>query len=177
MQLTTDRLILRELRLSDFEALCAIESDPALFRYEPGPYTPEQTRSRLETTIEWAGDLPRKRYKFGITVKPDDRVIGRISLSEISTESREWEIGWTVARQEWGKGYASEAAKAVLHFAFTGLKVHRVIAFCHAENAASTRVMEKLGMRREAYLRETRWLNGQWYDELLYAILDKEYAA
>lgn len=175
MELITPRLILRDLRMTDLDALCEMESDPALFRYEPGPYTPEQTRSRLETSIDWDKDQPRKRYKFGITIRPEDRVIGRLSLSMITPEAREWEIGWTVNNREWGKGYATEAAQAVMVFAFKTLNIHRLIAFCHAENAASARVMEKIGMRREAYLRETRWLRGGWYDELLYAILDKDY--
>jgi len=78
---------------------------------------------------------------------------------------------------EWGKGYASEAARRVLAFAFEELDAHRVIAFCDAENRASERVMQKLGMRREAHMLQTRLLRGEWRDELLYAILDSEWPA
>jgi [ribosomal protein S5]-alanine N-acetyltransferase len=62
----------------------------------------------------------------------------------------------------------------ILRFAFLSLNAHRLVAFCHAQNAPSERVMRKLGMTREGMLRQTRLLNGVWYDELIYSILDQD---
>jgi RimJ/RimL family protein N-acetyltransferase len=76
---------------------------------------------------------------------------------------------------DWGQGYAPEAARAVLALAFEQLKVHRVVAYCNALNIQSYRVMEKLGMRRDGWLRESLWWNGGWVDEFVYAILEREW--
>ena len=74
-----------------------------------------------------------------------------------------------------GEGVWPEAASEVLRYAFKEMNAHRVVAFCHAENAASVRVMEKLGMQREGRLRETRRLNDAWCDERIYAILERDF--
>lgn len=86
-------------------------------------------------------------------------------------------MGWVIHCAHWGKGYATEAAREVIHFGFTQLQVHRVVAFCNAHNAASARVMEKLGMRKDGHLRETRWWRGAWSDEFVYSVLDREWPA
>jgi RimJ/RimL family protein N-acetyltransferase len=63
----------------------------------------------------------------------------------------------------------------MLRFAFGELNAHRVVAFCHTDNLASARVMEKLGMARDGRLREVRWLNGHWWDEYVYSILERDW--
>jgi RimJ/RimL family protein N-acetyltransferase len=88
---------------------------------------------------------------------------------------REWEVGWAIHPDEWGKGYATEAARQVMDWGFRELDIHRIVAFCHASNSASVRVMEKLGMHQDGMLRETRWLRGEWWDEYVYAILEKDW--
>jgi len=175
MELVTPRLILRELRHSDFEAIREYESHPEIQRYEQPVPDDEATRAWLEQSIRWAQQSPRTHYRWGITVQPDDTVRGHLSLALSFEEIREWEIGWTVHDACCGRGYATEAATAVLTYAFGELHAHRVVAFCNAANVASARVMEKIGMRRDGLLRETRWLNGAWADECVYAILEKEW--
>ena len=86
------------------------------------------------------------------------------------------EIGWAIGRPHQRQGYATEAARALIAHAFETLRCHRVIATCQPENVASWRVMDKLGMRREAHfcqclLRE----GGEWWDEYFYALLAEEY--
>jgi ribosomal-protein-alanine N-acetyltransferase len=175
MQLHTPRLTLCEFRESDFDALRAYESSPDIQRYEKPVPSEEQTREHLRQAIAWALEKPRRHYRMAITIPPDDCVRGRLSLSENFHDIREWEMGWTVHQHYWGQGYATEAARRMLEFAFAELNAHRVVAFCNAENAASRRVMEKIGMRQEGLLRETRWLNGGWHDELVYAILERDW--
>ncbi len=203
MELITPRLILREFCAADFDAVHAYESNPETQRYEQVvTATEEQTRRYLADAQAWAQEQPRTRYRLAITVRPADAgryrspadagryrspneaaplaqaagaACGRISLALNWPEIREWEVGWTVDPRQWGRGYATEAAQAILGFAFGELGAHRVVAFCNANNRASARVMEKLGMQRDGYLRETRWWNGAWADEFVYSILDHEW--
>jgi ribosomal-protein-alanine N-acetyltransferase len=165
----------------------AYESNPKTRRYEQvAPPTEEEIRCYLADSQAWAAspEQPRTRYRLAITIRPasagrvrgpEDSACGRISLILNWPEIREWEVGWTVDPRFWGRGYATEAAWAVLGFAFGELGAHRVVAFCNANNRASARVMEKLGMQRDGYLRQTRWWNGAWADELVYSILDHEW--
>jgi ribosomal-protein-alanine N-acetyltransferase len=86
------------------------------------------------------------------------------------------EIGWAIGRPHQGRGYATEAARALVAYAFETLRCHRVIATCQPENPASWRVMEKLGMRREAHFRQCLLQDtGEWWDEYFYALLAGEY--
>ncbi len=203
MELCTPRLILREFCTADFAAVHAYESNPETQRYEQVVVaTEEQTRRYLADAQAWAREQSRTRYRLAITIPLDGAAPlardagaaprardagaaplardaaaarGRISLALNWPEIREWEIGWTVDPLLWGRGYATEAAQAMLGFAFGELGAHRVVAFCNANNRASARVMEKLGMQRDGYLRETRWWNGAWADEFVYSILDHEW--
>ena len=85
-----------------------------------------------------------------------------------------YEIGWVFHPEYQGKGYASEAARAVLAFGFNKMKLHRIIATCQPENTASHRVMEKIGMRREGFLKMHPHDN-EWWDEYYYAVLEEEW--
>jgi RimJ/RimL family protein N-acetyltransferase len=177
VQLTTPRLTLREFLPTDFEAIWEYERLPETQRYEPPVQGPEVFQKYLEDAVTWSLEVPRKYYRLALTIPPDDTARGRISLKLMDAEIREWEVGWTVHPELWGRGYATEGARTMLAFAFDSLGAHRVVAFCHAQNAASTRVMEKLGMQRDAHLRETLWRGGAWYDELVYSILEREWQA
>lgn len=174
MEIRTERLLLREMRAGDLEALYALYSDPIYQRYEGELLSQESVSEKLERYLGWAGAEPRTRYIFAITTPPEDKLIGRISLSEINAAIREWEIGWGIAPACWRMGYATEAARALLGFAFHELRVHRVTAFCHADNRASARVMEKIEMQNEGRLRQVRWIGGKWWDELVYAIVEED---
>lgn len=172
MELRTQHLILREFRESDFEAFHEYESKPETHHYEREVLAEDSIRETLRIIEQWAQEEPRTHYYFAVTICPDQRAVGQISLNLLNVSIREWEIGWTIHFAHWGKGYATEAARAVLHFAFTELDAHRVTAFCHVLNAPSIRVMEKLGMQREGCLRQVRWWNAGWSDEYVYAILE-----
>ena len=176
MELSTPRLILREYRHGDFDAVRAYESRSETQRYEKVAIPSEEdTRRYLADSRAWAQEEPRTRYRLALTIRPADAVHGRISLLPTFPEIREWEIGWTVDPNCWGRGYATEAALKMLGFAFEKAGAHRVVAFCNANNQASVRVMEKIGMQRDAHLRETLWWNGAWTDEFVYSILEREW--
>ena len=175
MHLLTPRLLLREFLPTDYDALHEIKSEAEAVRFEHAPFSPERTREYLQMAMQDGETDPRIHYRLALTIPPEDTLRGWIALTLNNPRIHEWEMGWTVHPKEWGKGYATEAARAVMHFAFTELGAHRIVAFCHAKNLPSTRVMEKLGMQREGHLRRVRWLNDAWCDELLFAILEQEF--
>ena len=176
MKIETPRLVLREFREDDLAAVREYDGDPVVRRYEPPIPTEDDTREYIRKAYLWAQEHPRTHFRFAIAVRPDDRARGRITLTLLNADIRECEIGWMLHAAEWGHGYATEAGAAVLRLAFEELGAHRVVAFCNEGNAASVRVMEKLGMTREGHFRASRpWQDG-WADEYLYAILDREWA-
>jgi ribosomal-protein-alanine N-acetyltransferase len=173
----TPRLILREFCDDDFAALWDIYQRPELHRYENTLLDEQGVKTLLKRTIEQANALTRTVYRLAVTLHPEDRAVGRISLVLHNSSIDEWEIGWTIHPALWGRGLASEGALGLLGLAFGELQAHRVVAFCHADNQASVRVMEKIGMQREGRLRQTRRLNGMWSDEFAHAILRSDWEA
>jgi ribosomal-protein-alanine N-acetyltransferase len=175
MEIITPRLKLRDFIKADYLALRDMDARVEMHAFERVPPSEDETRETLEAAITNQVDIPRTTYKLAITVPPDNTVRGLIKLTREWEAIRQWEVGWAVHPQEWGRGYATEAAWFAMDWAFKELMVHRVVAYCHADNMASVRVMQKLGMQPEGRLRETRWLNMQWCDEYVYAILEREW--
>lgn len=175
MELNTPRLILREFRQSDFEAVREYENNLETHRFERAIPENAAIQTQLDNALTWTRENPRIHYWFAIALPPEDIVRGRLSLSLNIADIREWEIGWTIHFNYWGKGYATEAVKRVLAFAFGELHAHGVVAFCNVLNTASVRVMSKIGMQQDGRLRESRWWNGGWQDEFVYAILDRDW--
>ena len=101
------------------------------------------------------------------------KVIGLLSL--ICKKHEQGEIGWGVGIDHRGQGFATEAARALMTYGFTSLGLHRIYATTSSANPGSRRVMERLGMRREARLREAEFRNGKWLDTLIYGILVDEW--
>jgi RimJ/RimL family protein N-acetyltransferase len=93
----------------------------------------------------------------------------------VSVAHRQGELGFVVHPSHQGKGYATEASRPLLDFAFGPLGLHRVIGRLELRNVGSARVLEKLDMRREAHLVENEWVKGEWQSELVYAILAREW--
>ena len=90
---------------------------------------------------------------------------------------RQGEIGFVLHPDHHGQGYAGEAACAMLRLGFEELGLHRIVGRCEPRNEASARLLERLGMRREAHLIENEWVKGEWQSELVYAMLDREWRA
>ena len=175
MELITSRLLLREFVAEDYQALRDLDSRPEMYTYERDLPSEAETRKSLDEIIQNQREEPRITYKFAVTIPPNETAKGLLKLSRQWEEIREWEVGWAMHPEEWGKGYAVEAAGEVMDWAFREMNVHRIVAFCHTGNSASVRVMEKLGMHQDGRLRETRWLRGQWWDEYVYSILEREW--
>lgn len=175
MELITPRLRIREFVESDYPALREMDMRAEFNTYERDFASEADTRAALNESLSTQLEIPRTVYRLAITIPPEDTVKGVIKISRQQEKIREWEVGWAVHPDKWGHGYATEAAWYVIEWAFGELNLHRVVADCHVCNAASVRVMEKLGMKLEGRMRDVRWLNGMWWDECVYAILERDW--
>lgn len=145
--LETERLRLRQWKLADYKPFSELNADPEVMRYFPRPLV-EQESDLLARRIE--ASIARQGWGFwAVERRKDGRFIGVVGLSEVEDLpfSPCVEIGWRLARPYWGQGYASEAARAALHFAFATLGLEEVVAFTPVGNRASRGLMEKLHMR------------------------------
>jgi len=177
MELITPRLKLREFTESDYPSLRDMDCRSEMHTYEREIPGESETRQTLDECINSQHEIPRTLYRLAITVAPQDNILGILKFTRHWEAIREWEIGWAVHPEEWGNGYAGEAAWHMMDWAFDELNVHRIVAFCHTDNSASVRVMKKLGMHQDGRLRETRRLRGEWWDEYVYSILEVEWKA
>lgn len=175
--LETDRLVLRPFAEDDLVAMFAIYSRPDVVRYlYDGVRTWEETRTFLETRIGNAAIRAEgDRLSLAVTLRSTGALIGDCIIALLSEAHRQGEIGFVFHPDHQGRGYATEAGRALLRVAFEELGLHRVIGRLEARNAASARVLEKLGMRREAHLVENERVKDEWQSELVYAILGREW--
>ena len=171
---------MRPFTKKDFAAVHSYAADAEVVRYMSfGPNAEKDTRDFLTRTIAANRETPRSQYDFALEKREGGQLIGAVGL--YIRRPGEAEAGWVLHRDFWKNGYMSEAAKTLVDFAFSALKLHRVYSRCFADNYGSWRVMENCGMQREAHFKQCRKLrsepNGPWRDEYVYAILEEEWSA
>ena len=147
----TERLVLREWRDPDVEALIAMNADPLVMEFFPQTYSPERTRHFVARIREcWA----ERRYGLWAVERKDTATfIGYVGLWPATFPAHftpAVEVGWRLAADQWGHGYATEAARAALAYGFDSLGLEEIVSFTSSVNVRSWRVMERLGMRRDA---------------------------
>jgi len=175
----TERLILRRFEPEDFVAYSAYRSLPEIYRYlYSHPLSPEEVRERfnagLNTRLSEDGDILR----CAVVRREDDALLGQVHLKLTNKAALQAELGYIFNPAHAGKGYATEAAKALITLGFDSFGFHRIFARLDAKNAGSVGVVERLGLRREAHLIENdRFNGGVWGDEYIYAVLSREWAA
>jgi ribosomal-protein-alanine N-acetyltransferase len=178
VRLETTRLVLREIGLEDVDAIHAYAANPEVVQYMAwGPNSFEQTRRFCAERVANRKDPNRTSYELAINVKPGSVAVGAIGVRVKSAENREGELGYVLHPVYWGKGYVAEAAQRMLEFGFEELKLHRISAFASPENAASLRVLMRLGMRHEGTLRQNVRVKHGYRDSALHAILSDEWRA
>jgi ribosomal-protein-alanine N-acetyltransferase len=173
IEITGTRVRLREFTARDLDASMAVVGDPRVTWF-----LSFDTRSKSDHANRLADDVaraqgdPRPDYYLVVANDADDLVgFVRIGLGA----HRSGELGYAIRHDDWGKGYATEAASLMLDFGFGALRLHRVQAACGPENHASQRLLAKLGFTPEGRIRDHVYTNGAWRDSLLYAILDHEW--
>jgi [ribosomal protein S5]-alanine N-acetyltransferase len=176
LPLETQRLILRDLIKSDLQGVHSYASDLEVVRHLPfGPNSEEETKNYLQRELKLQRQQPRHHFALAVTLKDNKQFIGACRLSVTNTEKQEGSLGYCLAKEFWGQGYATEAVGKLINFGFQQLNLHRIFAICEPKNVVSMRVLVKSGMRQEGYLREYEWVKGEWRDMLLYAMLEREW--
>ena len=173
----TSRLLLRPLSTDDVDDLLAYRGRADVCRFLPfEPMSRERLLERL------AGDYSRtvltdqgQSLTLGAQVRATGRLVGDVVLFLHSVEHRGGELGYVFHPDAQGRGYATEACAAVLALAFDQLGLHRIVARLDARNTASARLAERLGMRREAHFVLNEMFKGEWSDEVVYAMLAREW--
>lgn len=180
LPIETPRLVIREFAARDLEAVHAYSSSLEVTRFLVwGPNTLAESKQAVRAYLNDQTELFRTNFDLAIWLKGSKRraplLIGAVGLKLTDRENRTGDIGYVLHPEYWGQGYVLEAAHALMAAGFNELELQRITASCDQRNKASARVMEKLGMRREGTFRRSRYIQGDWRDEYLYAILSDEF--
>ena len=119
-------------------------------------------------------DKPDTWFQLGIFIKRKEELIGDIGIHFLS-DNKQCEIGYTLSSDYQGKGYATEAVRSVINYLFYDLKKHRIIASVDPRNVKSIELLKRIGMRKEAHFKKSIWINNEWADDIIYAILREEW--
>lgn len=173
--LPAGRVALRALGDGDIPALFAVFSDPEVMRYWSRPPLASTTAAAalLHEILECF--RTRRLFQWGIALASDDRVVGTCTLFRVDVVHRHAEVGFALARECWGQGLAGEAVATVIAFAFQALDLHRIEADADPRNERSLRLLERLGFRREGYLRERYHVSGEVQDAVVLGLLRPEW--
>jgi RimJ/RimL family protein N-acetyltransferase len=175
--LPTARLLLRPFAQADAQALFALQSNARVLRYWDAP--PWKERARAERFIASCAQMAQEGTgaRLAIERAADRAFIGWCCLVQWNPDHRSARMGYCLDEPAWGQGFATEAAAALLHWAFDSLDLNRVQAETDTRNTASSRVLEKLGFVREGTLREDCIVNGEVSDSWVYGLLRRDWQA
>jgi ribosomal-protein-alanine N-acetyltransferase len=166
---------LRELRLDDWRDIHRYAARLEVCRFQAwGPNTPAESQAFVGECVRAAQEQPRTRFALGVTLLGAQPVIGVGELHVRSFRFRSGEIAYGLHPDFWGQGIGTEVARLLLHLGFEHLHLHRISATCDPRNAASARVLQKVGMAYEGRMRGTLLIRDGWRDSELYAILESD---
>ena len=171
----TPRLVLREFEPDDWAAVHTYAVLEPVWRYmEWGPNTEADTKSFVALAIARREERPRTFFELAITRRDTGELVGAAGVRLRDAANRSGDLGYALRPDHWGRGFGTEAALALRDFGFASIGLHRLWATCRPENTASAHVLEKIGMRREGHLRETKCRHGKWVDSLLFAMVETD---
>jgi RimJ/RimL family protein N-acetyltransferase len=175
IRLAGHRTRLRDLRSSDGPDLFAVVGDDRVTHVLSfDSRSSNEAQASIDGAISRAKNQPRLEYYFAITRAGDDRLIGTCRLGLAGAHGAA-KLGYAIAAEHWGNGYAKDAARTMLDYGFGQLGLHRVTAAIGPDNPASHAVVKRLGFTREGVLREDVFTSGAWRDSVLYSVLSDEW--
>jgi RimJ/RimL family protein N-acetyltransferase len=177
--LTTSRMTLRPYDIGDLAALHDLFGREDVCRYLIWePMDIDQARTLLERRVRQTRiEAESEAILLAAVDTETGRMVGEFMLRLTSAQSRQGEVGWSIHPDVQGRGLATEGAREMLRLGFDEMGLHRITAGCDPRNLASFRVMEHLGMRREAEFVENEFLKGEWIGEVVCAMLEAEWRA
>lgn len=175
--IATPRLRLRPFEDGDQPFLVDLMARPDVVRwlYEPTQTAEAVARSMPDRLRRLAITAPGDTLQLVMVTQDRGQAVGHVSLHWIDNPHRQGEVGFIVHPNHQGRGYATEGARMLLGIGFETVGLHRIVGRLEARNVASAHVLERLGMRREAHFQENEWVKGEWQDEVVYAILDRDW--
>jgi len=174
-ELETERLILRQITDTDLDDLYLLLCDPEVAEYEY--FRPVKSKQEAATFIDrYKIELrDQEEITWGIITKEPRRLIGTCCLGDFDDGARRAEIGYSITRDHWGRGYATEAVQAVISYGFDYMNLNRIEATITPGNDGSVKVLSKLSFKQEGIVRERDLIKGKLVDGIIMAILKKEY--
>ncbi|PGZ95219.1 GNAT family N-acetyltransferase [Bacillus pseudomycoides] len=175
--LTTERLCLRPLTIQDALDVFEYASNTKISTYTV--WYPHETLQDSQIFVQSILDQYEngEMATYGIELKEEKKIIGTCGFIDYEESHHKAELAYALSPDYWGRGIATEAAKACIHYGFEVLQLNRIEAGCHASNVQSERVMKRLGMQYEGTLRKDMFVKGAYRDTKMYAILQDEYNA
>lgn len=160
----------------DADAIFAYRSDAVNNQYQGWiPKTVNEVDDFIRNWISSEFDIAGTWCQLAIIKKEDHRLIGDIGIHFMEDGSFQVELGYTLEKDEQGKGYATEALTATINYLFLQYNKRRITASIDPRNTKSIALIERLGFRKEAHFRESLWINGEWVDDVIYALLKYEW--
>lgn len=173
--LETTRLVIRDACVDDLDGFLDYMSTEDYWSHVPvEPVTRDSVDGMVRRALLEQGQEPGFDYFLAVLEKQSGKLLGEAILHVQSARWRQGEIGWGVDQLHSGKGFATEIGFEMLQFGFHQLGLHRIYAQCRVENAASRRIMTKLGMTQEGVLRENVLARGEWWSSMQYSILSTD---
>jgi RimJ/RimL family protein N-acetyltransferase len=174
--IVTEHLALRDLEASDAQRIFEYRSRPEVSRFQSwGVHSVDEIQSHIRGLSAAAPGMPGSWYQIGITLLSSSELIGDCGFHVLSTEPRQAEFGIALAPELQGRGYATEALRALLDYLLIKLGKHRVFGSVDPRNARSMRLMQRVGMRKEAHFVKSLWFKGEWVDDVVFAILASDW--
>ena len=173
--ITTERTILRPITSSDNENVFAYRSDSETNKFQGWiPKNIEEVNDLISKNPETI-NIPDSWFQLVIIENATQELIGDIGLHFIDKENFQCEIGCTIRKENQGNGITTEVMRAIVNYLFNDLKKHRIVASIDPENINSIKLVERLGFRKEGHFKESLLIDGEWVDDLVYAILNYEW--
>lgn len=170
----TDRTFIRPIEAKDKEQVFAYRSDAETNKYQGWiPKSLEDVNGFISKNPK-EFNTPETWFQLVIIRKDTSEIIGDIGVHFIDAENCQCEIGCTIRKEDHGKGIATEVMKATINYLFKELKKHRIIASIDPLNFSSIKLVERLGYRKEAHFRKSLFINGEWVDDIIYAMLNSD---
>lgn len=176
VEIKTERLLLRSIKLNDAEAIFKYRSDEVSNQFQGWiPSTIEDVNDFIKNRIAKAINIADSWYQLAIIKKDSGELIGDVGIHFIGSDNNQAELGCTLDKKYFGFGYATESLKEATNYLFYELNKHRIVTSIDPKNIKSIKLVERLGFRKEAHFKESILTDGVWVDDLVYAILKDEW--
>jgi ribosomal-protein-alanine N-acetyltransferase len=172
-RIETSRLALRQLTARDIQFIYELFSIEETNRYVSNPPVKDMKEAR-EIYELYCKPKPNL-FRIGIVVKETGELVGTLGLYAINRDDRRATLGFDLLPQHWGKGYMTEACRALLDWAFKELKLNRIQASAEPANVRSLAVMARLGFTREGVMRQLDYYKDAYHDDVMYSMLREEW--